>query len=478
LARVRVYPRSVVEIGPGLIFLADDEGHKRLGLLSTDGIPGFGGQSQEGRLGDQTWVLQLCALDPDNAVTLRAVLPWTAPVCLGLSASFGLGDRLGLATPGHARAVANHDMRPVLAQQSVRELTRTGRSPQEVLDAASWGVLQEGFRAGFGADADQLSTTADLDCFIEAGFTFFTIDPSQHVADTAAHGDLEGRFEALDWESLDSSVKRCEDLYLGQSFDLGKFSLRFGRFELVHAAVKYANAVAHVAGLVRHLTASLGAGSFEVEMSVDETSLHTSALEHLFIAKELRRLGVSLVSLAPRFLGRFEKAVEYQGDLSAFEAELSRHAAIAEVCGPYKLSLHSGSNKFSIYPAMAHHTNGRVHIKTAGTSYLEALRVCSRRQPELFRSILDLARECYPADRAGYHVSAQLSRVEPSGDLEDDQLPNLLDQDDTRQVLHVTYGSVLDEHRVDLMAMLQGNDEAYAAALSEHLGRHMEPFGL
>ena len=77
----------------------------------------------------------------------------------------------------------------IFAQQSIREMTRTGRSPDDVMDDATWGVFQEGWRAGVGADADHLKTTADIDLCVAAGYTFFTIDPGAHV-DPAADTEL------------------------------------------------------------------------------------------------------------------------------------------------------------------------------------------------------------------------------------------------------------------------------------------------
>ena len=91
---------------------------------------------------------------------------------------------------------------------------------------------------------------------------------------------------------------------------------------------------------------------------------------------------MKLVSLAPRYIGDFEKGVDYKGDVAALERSLRDHAAIAELLGPYKLSLHSGSDKLSMYPALARATKGRFHVKTAGTSYLEALRVVARHEPD------------------------------------------------------------------------------------------------
>src|SRR4029078_7497460 len=114
--------------------------------------------------------------------------------------------------------------------------------------------------------------------------------------------------------------------------------------------------------------------------------------EHYIVAHRCLSRGMKLVSLAPRFIGDFEKGVDYKGDLPQLERSLADHAAIADALGPYKLSLHSGSDKLSIYPAFARLTRGRFHVKTAGTSYLEALRVAARHDQKLFRRIIDFAR--------------------------------------------------------------------------------------
>ena len=99
-------------------------------------------------------------------------------------------------------------------------------------------------------------------------------------------------------------------------------------------------ACAHAVRRYRHLAAINGDRPWEMELSVDETETPTSHREHLYIVTELRRLGVRWASLAPRYVGRFEKGVDYIGDLDALRADLAGHAAIARAFGPYKLSLH------------------------------------------------------------------------------------------------------------------------------------------
>jgi hypothetical protein len=399
------------------------------------------------------------------------------PAPLGLASSAGCGDRLGLATPGHIRAVRQvGGVAPILAQQSMRENARTGRSPQQVMDDALWGVFQEGWREPWGADADHLKTTADVDACVAAGYTFFTVDPGDHV-DNAAHTaplkTLQEKIQELPWHELEDSPDGLRHRYLGRRFPVEDFVLIFDEETLLRAAAKYGRAIHHTAVMYRHLADQ--AETFELEMSVDETETPTSAEEHYFIASELERLGVQWISLAPRYVGRFEKGVDYIGDLDTFRSELSKHAAIARALGPYKLSIHSGSDKFSIYPIIAELTEGLLHLKTAGTSYLEALRTLARVAPSTFREIMGYAQERYPQDRATYHVSAELDRVPAPEEIPDADLVSLLDQFDARQVLHVTFGSVLDRFGGVLLMALEQHEEIYYAMLESHFERHLAP---
>ena len=232
---------------------------------------------------------------------------------LGLRTSAGLGDRLGLATPGHVRAVRavreQADIAPIFAQQSIREMTRTGRSPQQVMDDATWGIFAEGWRDGMGADADHLKTTADIDACVAAGFTFFTIDPGEYVNNSAETMTLADLRAAVD--KLPSDLQPAASGLQSKSFDVEGRSITFDEHTLLKAAVKYGRAVAHVAAMYRHLMQVTGGRNCELEVSVDETETPTSHAEHVYIASELRRLGVQWVSLAPRYIGRFEKGVDY-----------------------------------------------------------------------------------------------------------------------------------------------------------------------
>jgi hypothetical protein len=471
-----IYPQSVVTEAGTTYFLARlyEENERRLGLMGE--AAGF---SETSVSGDN---IVLCPLTPPNAAALRARLPWLKPAPLGLKTSFGFGDRLGSATPGHIQALRATDPKgaiaPIFAQQSVRENTRTGRTPQQVLDAATWGIFQAGWRTPWGADADHVKEPVDLDPFVAAGYTFFTIDPSDYV-DNAAQIDglaaLRAKTAGLPWDVLQSSDEDMQARYCREPFEVAGLTLAFDEEILRRALAKYGKALAHTITIARKLTTRMSGQPYDLEMSVDETDTPTSVHEHFFIANELIRCGAPVVSLAPRFVGKFQKGVDYIGDLDHFERELIRHTAIMHHFGSYKLSIHTGSDKFSIYPAIARHTHGLVHVKTAGTSYLEAIRVAAQ-NPPLFRRMLELARVRFEKDRKSYFLDAQLSQVPENGALTDTALPELLEQFDARQVLHVTFGSILDEFGPGFQDFIAQHETEYQAALEAHFSRHLAPF--
>jgi hypothetical protein len=412
------------------------------------------------------------------------------PVTLGLQASFGFGDRLGNATPGHVASMqrCGAGIAPIYPQQSIREMARTDRQPDGVMADACNGAADAGWTAPFGADADHLKTEDDVDRTGAAGFTFFTIDPSDNVdqqADDYDEATVNAKFAEIadDVPWMDNYLGNTVTLSTGASIDFTEAVCR-------RAAVKYGKAISHAIELGAYIAkVQTEAGrDYEIELSVDETEQPTTLAEHYIIASECIRAGMKLVSLAPRFIGHFEKGVDFKGDLEVLEQSLADHAAIADAIGPYKLSLHSGSDKLSMYTPFARATSGRFHVKTAGTSYLEALRVVAIHDEALFREIVDFSRGRYETDRATYHVSATL---DDAPEVEGATLEELVDQylerwEDVpqgigftrpgRQILHCTFGSVLTHPKYGpaVKNCLDANLDTYTKVLDEHFGRHLD----
>ncbi len=441
-----------------------DNGDKK--LLVEGNTEGFNGMMVEGA---QKAIL--CDLTPENAAAMRSRIGWLSPKPLGLVKSFGFGDRLGLATPGHIDGMKGFKVAPVFAQQSVRENTRTGRTPQNVMDDAMWGVLQAGWMESWGADADHIKLPGVLDAFINAGYSMFTIDPGDFVEQNADNYDLEtlqAKVQELPWDVFGCTPRDFVLSWMGKEIPV--LGIVFDERTLLQALAKYGRAVAHTVMMFREICKRKGHEPFDFEVSVDETDSPTTIAEHFFIATELRRMGVKWTSLAPRFVGRFEKGVDYIGDLAIFDRSMQLHAEVAKFLGGYKISLHSGSDKFSVYPSVAHHTNGVLHVKTAGTSYLEALRVIALMDGKLFKTILDFSVSRYTIDKASYHVSAEMEKIPQNFA----SPAELLDNFDARQVFHVTYGSVLERFGSGIFEILKKNEVVYYKKLEKHFRHHIE----
>ncbi|MCK5085893.1 MAG: hypothetical protein KAQ90_00160, partial [Melioribacteraceae bacterium] len=413
---------------------------------------------------------------------------YAKPKVVGLCNSFGFGDRIGLANPAHLRSLSvNNDFTPVLAQQSIRELTRTQRSPFDVMNAAVWAVFQEGYSKGFGADADHLKTTDDIDRMVEAGFTMFTFDPGDHVvneADTMSIDELQNYADQLKWKS-NESIRDLMSRYINKTVKVtDDLTLTPTEEDTLKALVKYGKSIMHIAELYSHLKNKYPDFNFELEISVDETESITTPFEHFFIANELTKLGIEIVSLAPRFIGEFEKGIDYKGDLNIFKEEYIKHVAIAEHFGTYKISLHSGSDKFDVYKTIGSLHRGYTHVKTAGTSYLEALRVVAKANPELFNEILDFSRENFENEKKTYHVSAKLENVKDAASYSLDELTDLLNQDDARQIFHVTFGLILTIKNKEgnyiyknrIIKCLVENEDLHYNYILNHFEKHLEPF--
>ena len=351
--------------------------------------------------------------------------------------------------------------------------------------AARKALAAEKFTAPWGADADHLKTQEDVQRTAAAGFCFFTIDPSEHVENGADTMGMDALAQAVTQQNEDGLYggNSVESLYEGKTYSIGGENLVFEKEALYRAAVKYGRAIGHCETMAGYIHEANGDRLHEIEVSVDETDSPTSALEHLFFALELRRRGITVVSLAPRFIGEFEKGIDYKGDLQAFEDSLRVHVAIAREFGPYKISIHSGSDKFSIYPIIGRVCENLLHVKTAGTSYLEALRVVARTNTPLFREIVNYSGGRFSEDKVSYHISVADADVPVLLRAADDQLEQVfLNEDKGRQVLHVTFGSVLTKGNTlagqpfkdAILTILHHQADLHAEVLEAHLGKHLK----
>jgi hypothetical protein len=159
---------------------------------------------------------------------------------------------------------------------------------------------------------------------------------------------------------------------------------------------------------------------------------------------------------------------------------------IAQDFGNYKISIHSGSDKFSVFPVIGEMAKNALHLKTAGTSWLEAMRLIALMKPSLYREMHQFALSIFKEASKLYHVTTDLDRIPKIETLQDQELPSLLEQDDSRQLLHITYGYLLnakDENGKNLFrdrfyqTMLQ-YEEDYWSLLERHIEKHLNSLGV
>ena len=405
-----------------------------------------------------------CELSHENAVILRKEFTFCAPkpVLSSCKCTFGVGDRLGRATPGHLRVFEKYDATPVLAQQSMRELTLTGRSYRSVMDDVTFFVFREGYEGGYGADGDHLKHMEDIGAALEEGVTMITLDLSEQI-------------HKLDEANIPAAPETLKARYLGKEFSLQDGTvLSFSETELDTVAAIYTRAMDFTEQVYGTYFAD-GKYPAELEVSIDETEVSTTPLQHFFVANELTERGVKFATIAPRFSGEFQKGIDYIGNLDVFTAELKVHQAIAETFG-YKLSIHSGSDKYSVFPLIGEITGGHFHIKTSGTNWLEAMRLVAMEKPMLYRNIHKYALAVFEQARAYYHVSANPAAIPDVDTLRDEDLPALFDMRDSRQLIHITYGYILSHpiFRPALDALWTKEHYWYEALLKELLTQHME----
>lgn len=424
--------------------------------------------------------IKIVPCDYQNRIILNDYLPYTKPQAFGNKVTtMGVGDRLGLASPGHIEIMRQYDVKPILAQQSIRELDLTERNINDVLDSAAYAVIQEGYTGGFGADGDHLKLEEDIQLAINSGMSMLTLDCSDYIRNEVTAFSKEELAEA--YLELDEEVRtNYEKIYLDQTFQLDGYEISFTEEVLMYNVLLYHDALNYMLYIYKKYVEKAD-HAIDFEVSIDETITITQPESHFLVANEITRQNVKVNSLAPRFIGEFQKGVDYMGDLSEFEEDFIVHSLIADYFD-YKISIHSGSDKFSVFPIIAKHTKGLYHLKTAGTNWLEAIRVLSKYDTDLFREMHAYAIEYFPVAQAYYHITPDIEGIIPIDELTDEELPIYLEDRNARQVWHVTYGvllTALDEmgnrlFKERFFKTMHNLEEEYKHSLVTHIGKHLE----
>lgn len=403
--------------------------------------------------------------------------------------SFGLGDRFGHQGGAQLKAImkaSDHgiDITPVW-NKSNREHITIGTRPSDVRTEADRATKDAGFTKDYFVDADHINFDT-VDRFIESS-DFFTIDVASYIGKKAGEGEIK--------EFITEVSKYEGELKIPGITE----SFRITNQQIGQIAEKYLFSAAKAREIYRKIEKAKGRGNFITEVSMDEVPEPQTPVELFFILRMLASGNIPVQTIAPKFSGRFNKGVDYVGDPKDFAVEFESDLmvidfAVREFGLPenLKMSIHSGSDKFAIYPhigSMIRRHNKGIHLKTAGTTWLEeviGLALSGGEAlafvKEIYLESLDRIEElCAPyADvidiridnlPLGYEVSgmdavkfaASIRHITGNHDYNPDM----------RQLLHVAYK--LAAHRMDeYFRLLDKFEEQVAASVYENIyNRHI-----
>ncbi len=394
--------------------------------------------------------------------------------------TFGVGDRFAHQAEAQLKACMmaaenGVDVIPVW-NKSNREHTMIGSEPLSVRHAADSAVGKLGWRKPYFCDADHINFET-VDRFIGA-CDFYTIDVADWIGKTvdaslflADHPELIGELSIPGVSRTLATTKEFVEQVAG----------------------KYLAAVTEAGRIYRKIETVKGEGTFVTEVSMDETDYPQTPVELLIILVAIADEGIPIQTIAPKFTGRFNKGVDYVGDVSKFTEEFSDDiAAIAYAVKNYglpstlKLSVHSGSDKFSIYEPMKkmlHKFDAGLHIKTAGTNWLEELIGLSEGGGEGLVMAKEIYADSYEHEAELCKPYATVIDIDPAklptpaavNGWSSEQYVNALRHDQScpefnpslRQLLHVgfkiaakkgnSYLDLLDEYKVDISRNVTAN---------------------
>lgn len=409
--------------------------------------------------------------------------------------SMGLGDRFGHQGAPQLQAIIAASQKGVeitpVWNKSNREHSIIGTQPADVRTEADTVTKNAGFDKPYYVDADHINLDS-VDRFIESS-DFFTIDVANYIGRKADENKIA--------EFLSGASKYTGELKIPGI----KLSISTSKSQVKLIAEKYLFAAIKTGEVYRKIEKKKGKGNYITEVSMDEVANPQTPLDLFFILMMLGAENVPLQTIAPKFSGRFNKGVDYVGDPLLFSKEFEADLMIIDfavkefgLSDNLKISIHSGSDKFSIYPHIGSiikkHSKG-VHIKTAGTTWLEEIIGLAQSGGEAlafvkelyFKSLENIEELCAPySDVIDIKVPALPSRADVSK-WGSDKFSNATNHNpgnpsynpNMRQLIHVAY-RIAASQKTDYYGLLETNKEVISECVYENIYiRHMSRlFGL
>ena len=287
--------------------------------------------------------------------------------------SFGIGDRFSQQGEAQLRAIDNARKAGIpfvpVWNKSNREHQIIHSSPADTRREADQAVSVLGWEHSYYVDADHINLDT-VDPFVEHS-DFFTLDVADYIGSKVSEEEVEAYLEVADQYSGVLNIPGIPDPF------------NISRNTLLKISGNFLGAVREAADIYRHIEGKKGGKKFIAEVSMDEVDKPQTPVELFFILLMISHYKIPAQTIAPKFTGRFNKGVDYVGDVSQFRLEFEQDLLVIDFAvksfdlpDNLKLSIHSGSDKFTLYPIMGEliqkYDKG-IHVKTAGTTWLEEI---------------------------------------------------------------------------------------------------------
>jgi len=405
--------------------------------------------------------------------------------------SFGIGDRF--AKQGEHQLAAFEriaadgiDVTPVW-NKSFREHQTVGSVPKSVRQEADESTANRNWSGNYLVDADHINLE-NVDDFIPYS-DFFTIDVAKFIDQPTADQEIKAFLDFLNPHLKDLKIEGITE------------DLSFTEAELSAMSQHFLKATHEAGAIYRHILKHKEGDIFFTEVSIDEVENPQTPKELFFILAALAYHKVPVDTIAPKFTGRFNKGVDYEGDLKQFEKEFDQDLSVITHCvkvfgfdANLKLSVHTGSDKFSLYPIIGkliRKHNAGLHLKTAGTTWLEELIGLAESDGDalaLAKEIYKTALNRYDELTGPYSTVINIDKAELPGeaDISDwsaTQFTDALRHDQQnknynphmRQLLHTAY-KVAAEKDKHFTEQLEENDEVIGRNVTDNIyKRHLKP---
>jgi hypothetical protein len=402
--------------------------------------------------------------------------------------SIGVGDRFEHQGEAQLQALKKFkdqhlEVVPVW-NKSHREHEIIGTKPASVRKEAESAVENLNWQCSYYIDADHIGLD-NVDLFMDSS-NYFTLDVADMIGEEAEPEEIE---EFVDKYKKYATKKELPD-------ELEKMTINEDKIRNI--ARKYLKAINEAGKIYRHIESKKGKGNFITEVSMDETENPQTPLEMFFILAAIAEENIPAQTIAPKFTGEFYKGIDYVGDVEAFAREIKADLevisfAVDEFGLPdnLKISIHSGSDKFSIYGPIRKildETGAGLHIKTAGTTWLEELHgliLAGEEGLEFVKKIYKEALERIDELSAPYKDVINIERSNlPSGNEIDDfskqklagmlvhNTENKLYNVDLRQLLHLSY-KLPAENLSNYYSLLEKHEEVIAEQVTKNIYRHL-----